>query len=187
MVLLQFDLAAAISIHAPHTRSDEDVPEQYRELAFQSTPLIRGATICAITMLFNLRISIHAPHTRSDRAWLASAGQPAAFQSTPLIRGATVSNGVSCALRQNFNPRPSYEERQSGTVYQDFQWYFNPRPSYEERHGRVLPRACRACDFNPRPSYEERPAQAWLDAHGIEFQSTPLIRGATRRCQDHRY
>ena len=36
-------------------------------VAFQSTPLIRGATRCPRCRLANLlAISIHAPHTRSD-------------------------------------------------------------------------------------------------------------------------
>ena len=59
-----------ISIHAPHTRSDMTryaVPLAYS--SFQSTPLIRGATIF-----------FHMP---PDSRLL--------FQSTPLIRGATAA------------------------------------------------------------------------------------------------
>ena len=58
---------AAISIHAPHTRSD--VPSYNRTQPrerFQSTLLIRGATHGGFYPGRVQRISIHAPHTRSD-------------------------------------------------------------------------------------------------------------------------
>ena len=101
-----------ISIHAPHTRSavvgGVDV---FAPSAFQSTPLIRGATPRAAPDEAPARISIHAPHTRSDCCALPAH-----------------------VISSDFNPRPSYEERRklmhdhhSGKVY------FNPRPSYEER------------------------------------------------------
>ena len=56
-----------ISIHAPHTRSDCDCGrEKEFNKSFQSTPLIRGATIIHERQDVFIRISIHAPHTRSD-------------------------------------------------------------------------------------------------------------------------
>ena len=82
-----------------------------------------------------------------------------AFQSTPLIRGATVNESHCRPPVDYFNPRPSYEGRR-------FFW-----------HTRDLKRA----DFNPRPSYEGRPHQTTvLVPTALTFQSTPLIRGATR-------
>ena len=57
-----------ISIHAPHTRSDDEKGDViYKYNGFQSTLLIRGATV--------LRLSCHFVAVQ--------------FQSTLLIRGAT--------------------------------------------------------------------------------------------------
>ena len=58
-----------ISIHAPHTRSDQpDYHYSVEAATFQSTPLIRGATISQACSSRRASISIHAPHTRSDKA-----------------------------------------------------------------------------------------------------------------------
>ena len=98
-----------ISIHAPHTKSDLQMEVAKRDKKFQSTLLIRRATIFQFSELlfgyFNPRssyeerrysdvaefhrfISIHAPHTKSDIlgtiSWLIFS-----FQSTLLIRRAT--------------------------------------------------------------------------------------------------
>ena len=80
--------------------------------------------------------------------------------------------------------------------------YFNPRPSYEGRRHRLvegkphrlisihaphtrgdyaeLPLAPRQWYFNPRPSYEGRHDDWESYNYNYLFQSTPLIRGATR-------
>ena len=55
-----------ISIHAPHTRSDDNPHPSLIAAIFQSTPLIRGATCVAVGIFIGMKISIHAPHTRSD-------------------------------------------------------------------------------------------------------------------------
>ena len=78
-----------ISIHAPHARSDLWVSPSYRHgrnfnprssceerpntafnksenRIFQSTLLMRGATVLACSALVAALISIHAPHARSD-------------------------------------------------------------------------------------------------------------------------
>ncbi len=82
---------------------------------FQSTLLIRGATLCCkcdapalpdfnprssyeerpeetLDCIPNLLISIHAPHTRSDAPDYAVTDPDPKFQSTLLIRGATSSS-----------------------------------------------------------------------------------------------
>ena len=101
----------AISIHAPHARSD--LPHIYRlhgeahfnprssceerrdwgkewsdGVKFQSTLLMRGATNRALSDYPIYRISIHAPHARSDRL-----------------------QGFEHFRYRNFNPRSSCEER----------------------------------------------------------------------------
>ena len=58
---------------------------------FQSTLLMRGATIYAKHCRKLHCISIHAPHARSDILAESNRGQYPKFQSTLLMRGATVS------------------------------------------------------------------------------------------------
>ena len=61
------------------------------DFIFQSTPLIRGATVRRVDARLNEFI----------------------FQSTPLIRGATRRRSRNNAIAVYFNPRPSYEERRA--------------------------------------------------------------------------
>mgnify|MGYP006932653571 CR=1 FL=1 len=58
---------ACISIHAPHARSDgpQGIGKSYI-LKFQSTLLMRGATHAMHIISKPGMISIHAPHARSD-------------------------------------------------------------------------------------------------------------------------
>ena len=101
-----------ISIHAPHTRSDAAAPiSMAHRRKFQSTPLIRGATRAAARRHRIHSISIHAPHTRSDLLKRPCARRWRKFQSTPLIRGATRLRTAWHTAIPYFNPRPSYEER----------------------------------------------------------------------------
>ena len=101
----------AISIHAPHARSDD--------LQYLGTD--------------ESKISIHAPHARSDAIALSSSVlsryfnprssceerqpnkdapmTPAAFQSTLLMRGATSTIARVLQVFFYFNPRSSCEER----------------------------------------------------------------------------
>ena len=100
-----------ISIHAPHARSDSARPsatskssnfnprsscEERRgvislktaDRIFQSTLLMRGATVIPIDVVNRLWISIHAPHARSDATSIRYLG-----------------------YLRHFNPRSSCEER----------------------------------------------------------------------------
>ena len=119
---------------------------------------MRGATRSRARHRVVLAVSIHAPHARGDKAWYFRARYYRGFQSTPLMRGAT--------------RRISAPDRRTSC--------FNPRPSCEGRQG------CRPCQclrfrsFNPRPSCAGRPPSALSAAlWNSEFQSTPLMRGAT--------
>ena len=97
-------------------------------LKFQSTPLIRGATVRPGDAHDHHHISIHAPHTRGDGKYaeiefgnfqfqstplirgatdtLTLKGVEIKFQSTPLIRGATPAKARRTSPCSNFNPRP---------------------------------------------------------------------------------
>ena len=81
--------ASMISIHAPHARSDACQPgKDYSQVGFQSTLLMRGATIF------------------DDAEPLI-----AKFQSTLLMRGATRYPAILADGLCHFNPRSSCEER----------------------------------------------------------------------------
>ena len=95
------------------------------------------------------------------------------------MRGATASDRVPCA-RLYFNPRSSCEERQAATSTDlSSLRNFNPRSSCEERHCvGTTRRAIR--HFNPRSSCEERLHADNTAVYQLTFQSTLLMRGATR-------
>ena len=62
---------------------------------FQSTPLLRGATIVFLKHLATKMVSIHAPLARGDEFTGRVKLKDRQFQSTPLLRGATGSTGSS--------------------------------------------------------------------------------------------
>ena len=119
------------------------------------------------------------------------------------MRGATGQSHRPSSSRRNFNPRSSCEERRSASVSDRRDASdFNPRSSCEERpeemlkeinaskisihapHARsdaaVAVHVHRIADFNPRSSCEERPMQKRGEGEEEQFQSTLLMRGATR-------
>ena len=122
-----------ISIHAPHARSDSYPcflapstnnfnPRSSCEerllinllysdyLRFQSTLLMRGATILCVTtarrLLFQSTLLMRGA-TRRKRLYRKNKE----FQSTLLMRGATTAKALSMSVTENFNPRSSCEER----------------------------------------------------------------------------
>ena len=152
-----------------------------QEFLFQSTLLIRGATtfLCCFCI------------------WCK-------FQSTLLIRGATRISPPLPLVLPHFNPRSSYEERPPPKSCSCCSCgNFNPRSSYEERHAHCRFRLLCHSYFNPHSSYEERRGflqygrplsnisihaphtrsdckQKATSRQVQVFQSTLLIRGATR-------
>ena len=156
---LRHALAAEISIHAPHTRSDIGRKSNLTGQAISIHAPHTRSDECGLRALRSPDISIHAPHTRSDASPELANRFPAQFQSTLLIRGAT-------------------------TEYGDF--YIQDMISIHAPHTRS-DRAGRgnrppARDFNPRSSYEERHALHTIRMFHHVFQSTLLIRGATPVC-----
>ena len=147
-----------ISIHAPHTRSD--VPcggQQVSPSVFQSTLLIRGAT------------SLYQFSGRSLSR----------FQSTLLIRGATLGSRSIRRSSRYFNPRSSYEERQTRAAPRCMLFPISIHAPHTRSDLADLKHIVKHVDFNPRSSYEERPAWHRHSAGPCRFQSTLLIRGAT--------
>ena len=80
------------------------------QILFQSTPLMRGETMCHTNHRSRPRISIHSPHARGD-----------VFQLAVLD------------LHGDFNPLPSCEGRPRLPERRDAGRYFNPLPSCEGR------------------------------------------------------
>ena len=167
----------AVSIHAPHARGDFASPRPCRRTprfnprpscegrlppansidkshVFQSTPLMRGATVRGYCPGDERRVSIHAPHARGDgRRGPRTAGRDVSIHA-PHARGdhARVHGGhpliVSIhaphargdrtwsrrlPIRGGFNPRPSCEGRQGHCKLLQRDTCFNPRPSCEGR------------------------------------------------------
>ena len=152
------DRSTVISIHAPHTRSDPlsltDVIQGM--IVFQSTLLIRGATLCTALEGASGFISIHAPHTRSD-IW---------------------TRFYSYQMRY-FNPRSSYEERRPFAPLTSSHCGFQ---STLLIRGATSPRAAhfRASKFQSTLLIRGATRKVFSStALASLFQSTLLIRGAT--------
>ena len=127
-------------------------------LLFQSTLLIRGATIdVSDAATASAKISIHAPHTRSDlmRCQLLTTTR-AAFQSTLLIRGATRKPQYCIGYAKFQSTLLIRGATAFSSIQRYFPGYFNPRSSYEERRQYSILSFTVSMYFNPRSSYEER-------------------------------
>ena len=127
-------------------------------MLFQSTLLMRGATEAAKlskkSSVFQSTLLMRGATMRHR----ASRRAVSRFQSTLLMRGATISSG-SPITRSNFNPRSSCEERPAGPC-------INFRRSAISIHAPHARSDCCAAIGHIRLR---------------EFQSTLLMRGATRR------
>ena len=144
-----------ISIHAPRERSDNRIKcrvgswknfnprssweERLKLLIFhmtlaefQSTLLVRGATICCI----------------SGSACILYFNPRSSWEERPSDLKIPF---CSCY----FNPRSSWEERLRLSLFRGIQWHFNPRSSWEERQ-KILCLWNAFSNFNPRSSWEER-------------------------------
>ncbi len=193
-----------ISIHAPHTRSDEWTDWNTGEAQFQSTPLIRGATeggrLLTETHEFQSTplirgatysqdseeevwqdISIHAPHTRSDRERrLYRRGIK--FQSTPLIRGATrrlarmkPSSGLFQSTPLIRGATPVDANKYKTQVFQSTPLIRGATMGACPPHSSSI--------FQSTPLIRGATILRYVQYEETKFQSTPLIRGATqRRC-----
>ena len=127
-----------------------------RDLSFQSTHLMRGATVGLCRGLKMKLISIHAPHARCD-------------MHHPFLYLAV----------WHFNPRTSCEVRQQPQLLLRPLINFNPRTSCEVRRYYCL-RFQQSLYFNPRTSCEVRHITNSNNVDVAPFQSTHLMRGATR-------
>ena len=93
-------LAGIISIHAPHARSDC----RHREVRQLRRPYFNPRSSCeerrpSSRCPNSCRLSIHAPHARSDAGLSMLPGDWRGFQSTLLMRGATSSRSLPPCCR----------------------------------------------------------------------------------------
>ena len=124
------------------------------------------------------------------------------FQSTLLMRGATCQQGAHRRCLHHFNPRSSCEERHIPMSFTEKQikisihapharsdlqpfiddgWTAISIHAPHARSDRASsPSAVLLHYFNPRSSCEERLYESWTDDDYLIFQSTLLMRGATR-------
>mgnify|MGYP007031495076 FL=1 len=169
-------------------------------ILFQSTLLMRGATICRELEQYKVWISIHAPHARSDakaRSWQAAS----IFQSTLLMRGATpaaVADLPTSPFQSTLLLRGA--TRLSCSSYGSTTISIHAPHARSDLLFRVVFRAFRfqstllmrgatgECQiqstiytryFNPRSSCEERRGSSVITGIQKIFQSTLLMRGAT--------
>ena len=142
--------AYRISIHSPHARGDSrggsstgaswhfnPLPScegRHRWMTysvspfrFQSTPLMRGETICMPYFRLGCFISIHSPHARGDvLRWSIRVRLRISIHS-PHARGDHGSIiGARCHF--DFNPLPSHEGRRAGNVPEENKIVFQSTP-----------------------------------------------------------
>ena len=189
-----------ISIHAPHARGDLAARQAVKERArFQSTPLMRGATVVIGTRDIVRTISIHAPHARGDVIGQIHVTPTVISIHAPHARGDRPLPGSHRRCR-NFNPRPSCEGRptrtEAGSCFLLFQSTPLMRGATEAHRLRVAGRKIsihaphargdnslfgawrKAAHFNPRPSCEgRRPRASPLGTRSPNFNPRPSCEG----------
>ena len=171
----------AISIHAPHARSDIIcIAVTYFFLGFQSTLLMRGAT-SRRTSGFSRRlgISIHAPHARSDVFGGGAGGSATISIHAPHAR--SDADGQSSRSRPgNFNPRSSCEERLEIITHSFLSFLFQSTLLMRGATPSAMAIASSICKF--QSTLLMRGATRYAtgdDFMYCPFQSTLLMRGAT--------
>ena len=156
--------AATISIHAPHARSDGQRTSQVLVTVISiHAPHARSDGLLRLIKRLICHISIHAPHARSDKglfriqshALLISIHAPHARSDR---HAALLSDHCGISIHA-----PHARSDATSTCSPPSSRHFNPRSSCEERHS---------------ASSQTPPEQAL-------FQSTLLMRGATRLCTSH--
>ena len=168
-----------ISIHAPHARSDQEM-----KASMEDTEYFNPRSSCeerrvnaGDNVVWN-GISIHAPHARSDMAYVALTLSAAYFnpRSSCEERLAHLLAGEG---RPPISIHAPHARSDVGKIY----WRHQKEISIHAPHARSD--ATTFCmdavvsNFNPRSSCEERPDVLLFTNHRDIFQSTLLMRGAT--------
>ena len=102
------------------------------------------------------------------------------FQSTLLMRGATSSSLLAASISSHFNPRSSCEERRYRVSTRQDARTISIHAPHARSDGQQRGLISTRWYFNPRSSCEERPLASDTNNQDGLFQSTLLMRGATR-------
>ena len=146
---------------------------------FQSTLLMRGATRWAI---FSSHASILFQSTllmRGATIIRVLAIRFALFQSTLLMRGATRLSRIMQRL-DIFQSTLLMRGATSHTLPSSSESHISIHAPHERSDSRSCRGPARCHDFNPRSSCEERLDVSTCSIRHKKFQSTLLMRGATR-------
>ena len=175
----QSSIFRKISIHAPRAGSDIAVMSYtQKEVGFQSTLPVRGATLSDLNVRRQCYISIHAPRAGSDQTALRCPRANLYFNPRSPC-GERHSKQTIFNIQKNFNPRSPCGERHCGNViHTEGSWISIHAP----RAGSDVIRFKRqeaVLYFNPRSPCGERPNSFTLSACEPLFQSTLPVRGAT--------
>ena len=148
-----------ISIRVPRGRDDKpDCPYLFHAGYFNPRPSWEGRQEYEVGCKILLGISIRVPRGRDDPAQSRCLRALVSFQSASLVGGTTTGQADIFRLRDDFNPRPSWEGR-PGSVMEVSP--VQPRFQSASLVGGTtfcriaLPSGVRY--FNPRPSWEGRP------------------------------
>ena len=124
-------------------------------LMFQSTPLMRGATSHYIHNRSHKRVSIHAPHARGDIITPINVAMTIGFNPRPSCEGRHLLEGAGVRRELVSIHAPHARGDRPAPPWRHRRRGFNPRPSCEGRR-RPLRGSRRRASFNPRPSCEGR-------------------------------
>ena len=164
------------------------IPRDKKNVKFQSTPPMQGATV-QLAMDHGWKpVSIHAPYAGSDRKQKLLVGALAGFNPRPLCRERhpNPDDGemiTSVSIHAPYAGSDRYHLRSSSASIG-----FNPRPLCRERPPFLISLYQKKCSFNPRPLCRERLSETRGTDPSLMFQSTPPMQGATfRECRNGRF
>ena len=176
-----------LSIHAPHARRDYNDPQGLlRQRIFQSSHLMRGATVCRHHDNRGLHgISIHAPHTRCDSR-RSNKSMVLLFQSTHPMRGATADCEVCEEICEISIHAPHARCDWTSSCTGTWLLNFNPRTQYGVRQARLGIKTDKDPISIHAPHARCDPPLVSAAKPFSVFQSTHLMRGATTTAQKGR-
>ncbi len=148
--------------------------------SFQSAPLLRGATFCFHRSSWLVGVSIRAPLARGDVYVLNVILRNVGFNPRPSCEGRPVSISF-CRMDSTFQSAPLLR---GATAVCEYSWrgfVVSIRAPLARGDSSATTRSMTDSSFNPRPSCEGRLCAMVMGKIGWEFQSAPLLRGATNR------
>ena len=145
---------------------------------FQSTPLMRGETLCGAFLCSSVQISIHSPHARGDKFSRLTLYSLSISIHSPHARGDDDCRVWACGCLY-FNPLPSCEGRpeDKNTGLRAIAFQSTPLMRGETRIS--FCHCWNTSRFQSTPLMRGETKSFALTATVRVFQSTPLMRGET--------